>query len=251
MVFPGAPVPFAVVVDTEIGRMIVNRHDLNQTEALFRSGKPLDHREIEFLGGVVATLYPEPVVLDVGANFGTYTLGFARRLERGVIHAFEAQRIIFNMMAGSVALNGLLNAHCHNLAIGASDGRIELPQFDYNRPMNFGSVEFGPDQREPLDQERGRDPARLEYVTMRSIDSLDFPRVDFIKLDIEGMEEEALRGAERTIARDRPMMYIEVLKADQAALRARVEAMGYLVRAMNRDNFLCVPTYLGDRISFG
>lgn len=241
----------AVVVDTEYGRMIVNRHDLNQTEALFRHGKALDYREIDFLAQVLGALRPDPVVLDVGANLGTWSLGLARRVGRGSIHAFEAQRIIFNMMAGSVALNGLLNVHCHNLAIGATDGRIEVPQFDYFRKMNFGSVEFGPEQIEVLDQERGHDPARVEYVEMRSIDSLDYPRVDFIKIDIEGMETAALRGAERTLARDRPLMFIEVLKCDGDAMRARLDELGYVSRALTAENVLCVPKEQSDRISFG
>jgi len=246
---PRPSVTNAVVVDTEHGRMIVNRYDLNQTEALFRHGKALDHREIDFLAGVLGALVTDPVVLDVGANFGTWSLGLARRIGNGVIHAFEAQRIIFNMLAGTMALNGLLNVHCHNTAIGAADGRIEVPGYDYYRAMNFGSVEFGREQGEALSQER--DPARVEFVPMRSIDSLDFPRVDFIKLDIEGMEEEALRGAERTLARDEPLLFIEILKSDREALRSRLEALGYTVRALNEDNVFCVPRRHADRFTFG
>lgn len=245
------PVTNAVVVDTEHGRMIVNRYDLNQTEALFRHGKALDHREVDFVAGVLGALHTDPVVLDVGANFGTWSLGLARRIGNGVVHAFEAQRIIFNMLAGTTALNGLLNVHCHNLAIGAEDGRLEVPQYDYYRQMNFGSVEFGREQGERLFQERGHDPARLEYVSMRSIDSLDFPRVDFIKLDIEGMEEDAVRGAERTLRRDEPLMFVEVLKCDRDSLRARLEALGYTARHLNEDNVFCVPAKHAGRFSFG
>lgn len=248
---PRPAVPYSVVVETEYGRMIVSRHDLNQTEALFRSGKALDYREIEVLGRILEGIYLDPVVLDVGANVGAYALGLARRVGNGVIHTFEAQRIIFNMLAGSVALNGLLNVRCHNLAIGATDGWLEIPQFDYYRPMNFGSVEFGPEQREMLTQERGHDPARAEFVSSRSIDSLDFPHVDLIKMDIEGMESDALRGAERTIARDKPVMFVETLKSDESALRTQIEVMGYTTHKMFTDNVLCVPIHLAERIEVG
>lgn len=46
-------------------------------------------------------------------------------------------------------------------------------------------------------------PVRIERQTL---DALDLPRVDVLKLDIEGSEEAALAGAQRTIARDRPVV---------------------------------------------
>jgi hypothetical protein len=52
-------------------------------------------------------------------------------------------------------------------------------------------------------------------------------RVDFIKLDIEGMELEAISGARRTISTFHPMMLIEAIKSDQAALSAALLSMGY------------------------
>ncbi len=60
-----------------------------------------------------------------------------------------------------------------------------------------------------------------------TIDSLDLPRVDFIKIDIEGMEIEAFAGAMNTIRKFRPQMIIAKIKSDEAALRARLVAEGY------------------------
>jgi FkbM family methyltransferase len=187
-------------------------------------------------------------VLDVGANFGTFSLALARVVgPRGKVHAFEPQRIIFNMLAGSVALNSLTNVYCHHLALGDREGKVEIPQFDYSQPLNFGSIEFTPQQNEPLHQQRGKDASRAEYVPLTTIDRLGFDRVHLVKIDAEGMEMQVLQGAADTIRRCRPVLYLEYLKGDKAALHQHVASLQYLIHE-NGLNFLCIPTELSARI---
>ena len=67
----------------------------------------------------------------MGANFGCFALALARIAgPKGKVHAFEAQRVIFDMLCGSVALNGLTQVFCHHVAVGDREGVIEVPQFD-------------------------------------------------------------------------------------------------------------------------
>ena len=240
---------FAIVLPTIYGHMIVNRHDTNQTNALLKTGGAIDHAEIGLLQQILTLLGTDRWAIDVGANFGTYTLAFASVLRhgRGQVHAFEAQRILFNMVCGSVALNGLLNVHCHNIAVGDRAGEIEIPQFDYSRELNFGSIEFGPRQTERLSQERGRDPASIEHVPMRTIDSYGFDNVGLMKIDVEGMEMPVLEGARHTIERCRPVLFVEFLKSDKAALFEWLRGRGYAIHALSM-NFLCIPAELADRI---
>jgi FkbM family methyltransferase len=237
----GASVPFSIVLPTAYGRMIVNRHDINQTGALLKSGESLDRDEIALLAKLLAGLPGDPVVIDVGANFGCFSLALAPLAgPHGQVHAFEAQRVIFNMLCGSVALNGLTNVHCHHVAVGDHEGRIEVPQFDYDKRMNFGSVEFGTMQRERLDQARGQDPRRREYVRLAALDSFRFERVDLLKIDAEGMELEVLAGAAETIGRCRPVIFAEYLKVSRRKLRAALAAHGYAVFRVGI-NYLGLP----------
>src|SRR5688500_20103795 len=105
---PERSVPYTLVVPTHYGQMLVNRHDINQTASLIKRGVAIDHGDISILAAIVHLLGPNAVVADIGANFGAYSLALAPLVgPAGKIHAFEPQRIIFNMLAGSVALNGI------------------------------------------------------------------------------------------------------------------------------------------------
>ncbi len=190
-----------MIVPTVYGQMLVNRYDMNQTNALVKTGHAPDHPEIVLLTDVLEQLGTDLTVLDVGAMFGTYSLAMSSVVgPNGRIHAFEPQRLIYNLMVGSVALNGITNVICHNVAIGETVGQVEIPQFDYNRPMNFGSIEFGTEQTEPVAQTRSHDSARIEHVPIVSIDQLDFPSVHLMKVDVEGMEIHVLNGSARPSA---------------------------------------------------
>ena len=92
--------------------------------------------------------------------------------------------------------------------------------------MNFEGVEFGKEQLEPLSQTRCHDPEQIEWVTLGTLDGFSFQRLDLLKIDAEGMENEILDGAADTIARCRPVMFVEFLKVDAEALRQRLAGMG-------------------------
>jgi FkbM family methyltransferase len=249
---PAAPavplVPFATIVPTLYGPMLINRHDINQTNSLYKTGLALEHADIILLTQLLSYLGTDLTFVDVGANFGTFALGLARALgPNGKVHAFEPQRIIYNLLVGSVALNSLTNVYCYNVALGNTEGQVEIPQFDYNQPMNFGSVEFTPDQIEPLHQIRGHDPAKSEFVPLKTIDSFNFPKLNIMKVDTEGMELEVLQGAVQTIRRCRPLLYVEFLKGNREALGKAILALDYAVH-QNGNNLLCIPTELASRI---
>ncbi len=246
---PARPLSFTLIVPTVYGQMLVNRNDINQTNALFKTGQAIDHPEIELLATILSLAPPDPIVADVGANIGTYTLRLAAVAgPRGRVHCFEPQRILCNMIAGSTVLNGLTNVICHTMAVGAREGALEVPQFDYHRPLNFGSIEFGPEQREPLDQPRGHDPLLREFVPVTTLDRFGFTRLDLMKIDAEGMEDDVLTGATETIKRCRPVLYVEFQKSDYVALKTRLQGLGYTLYPVQM-NFLGVPAELSQRFS--
>jgi FkbM family methyltransferase len=246
---PGVPsVPFTVIVPTVYGPMLVNRYDVNQANALYKSGQAFDHRDILLLTQVLGLLGTDLTVLDVGANFGTFTIALAPFVgPNGSVHAFEPQRLIYNLLVGSVALNSLTNAYCYNVALGDRETLIEIPQYDYNKEMNFGSIEFHGKQSEPLPQQRAHDPTKTEYVLLTTIDRFGFPNAHLIKIDAEGMELQVLQGSIQTIRRCRPVLFVEYIKSDKTALRETILQTDYVVYDVLQ-NFLCIPREQSNRI---
>jgi FkbM family methyltransferase len=220
-----------MVVPSAYGPVIVSRYDTNQTDALVKTGRSLNHNAISSLCQVLARAPEGALCVDAGANFGLYALAFARSLapKNGVVHAFEAQRLIAYMAAGTAVLNGIENLFVHHQAVGAEPGRIPVPQFDYNKVASFGSIEFGPVQREFIGQHRLDRPEKQEFVEAVRLDDLGFRNVCMIKMDIEGMEEAGLHGARQLIERERPVLCVEWIKSEKQTLITFAKQRGYRV----------------------
>jgi FkbM family methyltransferase len=237
------PLPYTIVVPSVYGQVMVNRFDTNQANALIKTGASLDHSEIGNLQTLIQLLPPGQVFVDVGANFGLYSLALAHTLQAtgGHVHAFEAQRILFNMVCGSVALNSIENLFVHHLAISDQAGWIPIPKLDYAQVSSYGSVEFGAMQNEDMGQPRGLSQENVRAITL---DSLQLPRVDIIKIDIEGMEEHALAGATDLFARHRPIAFVEWVKSNKQAMVDYFAVRDYSVYEAGM-NLLCMPKHKG------
>jgi FkbM family methyltransferase len=210
-------------------------------------------RELDGIAGLVGLCAPEPVLLDIGANVGVFSLFFSELAgPRGRVYAFEAQRIVYQMLLGNLALNSIENVYAHGVALGRAAGELKLPPVDYSKPWNFGSMSLTTESPEP--QFRAGTPERAaadrgELIPVITLDSLALPRVDFIKLDVEGMEEDVLRGSARTLDRTRPLMQIEWWGTDAGSLPLYLlEHLDYRVFQVGI-NLICVPLERGDDIT--
>jgi FkbM family methyltransferase len=176
-------------------------------------------------------LKPGMVAFDVGANIGAHALAMARAVSPGGhVVAIEPQRVLYQMMCGNIALSGLTNVVTLMLAAGRQQGRINVPFLDYGRPNNFGGVSMTADL-----------PG--EPVSVLPLDALGYPRCDFLKIDVEGMEQEVLEGAVETLGRCRPVLYVENDRRDRAEplirflLGAGYRLYWHLPPLFNPDNF--------------
>lgn len=163
-------------------------------------GKSIDlygewcEKELELLSEYI---HEGDVILDVGANIGTHTIFFANEVrEKGKVYAFEPQRIIFQNLCANVSLNCLTNAKCYNIALGKSSGQIFVPNINYLQKKNFGALRLGK-------------YSEGEKVKLIKIDNLKLKKCNLIKVDVEGMEADVLRGARKTISKYKPILFIE------------------------------------------
>lgn len=240
MTFVSRPLPF-VLASSNHGTMIVNRNDyhmFNETQGYgvghqIFSNSQFDPQEIA-LALQLLTLRREVfgegvVALDVGANIGVHTVEWARHMHGwGEVISIEAQERVYYALAGNIAINNCFNASAHHAALGAEEGELKIPRPDYLKPASFGSLELRQsDKNEFIGQSIDYSADNSQTVRMITVDGLSLPRLDFIKMDIEGMELEGLAGALRAIDTHKPYMLIESFKTDAEALRRLLDARGY------------------------
>jgi FkbM family methyltransferase len=246
---------YNVIIPTRHGMMIVNRNDWQSAEGddgvRFGVGYELLEKgeymagELADLGRLLALCAPDPVILDIGANVGVHSLHFSEIAgPRGKVISFEAQRIVFQMLMGNLAINSIENVHGHCVALGSTPGTLKLPPVDYSRPWNFGGMALARESPTPQFAHGSAERAaadRHEAVPVITLDSLKLERVDFIKIDVEGMEEDVLRGAVRTLDVTRPLMQVEWWGHDGGRLPLYLlEHLDYRL-FQSANNLICVP----------
>lgn len=70
----------------------------------------------------------------------------------------------------------------------------------------------------------------MAVIRQLALDEYNLPRADFIKLDVEGMELDALQGANKTIERSRPILLVEKIKSNPEQISRWFSDRGYLLR---------------------
>jgi FkbM family methyltransferase len=231
-----------IIASTDQGTLIVNRFDQHFVEqrgigagfqllekASYDAGevdlivKMLELRRQHYGDGVVA--------VDCGANVGVHTIEWAKRMSGwGVVLAFEAQERIYYALAGNIAINNCFNARAIHAAVTSQPGTMKMPSPNYLVPSSFGSLELRKrDNTEFIGQAIDYSESKMVDVRTISLDSFSFPRLDLIKMDVEGMELDALAGGVNCIGNYHPILLVEIIKTDKNKLRAWLESLDYSV----------------------
>jgi FkbM family methyltransferase len=175
---------------------------------------------------------PGSVVVEVGAHMGMRTVPLARHVgPGGFVYAYEPQRLIFQVLCANLALNSIPNVDARPFAVGAERGWVQAPNVNYTRRGNFGGIAMS----------AGTGGVRVPLV--RLDEDLDLGKLNLMKIDVEGMEHEVLRGADGLIRRFRPALYVENDRREQSEVLIR-HLMGLDYRlywhkphAFNPDNY--------------
>ncbi|MDE7172967.1 MAG: FkbM family methyltransferase, partial [Helicobacter sp.] len=154
--------------------------------------------ETEMLEDMLERTSENDWIFDVGMNIGNHTVCLAANGRK--VCGFEANPKMMELAQINIALNHLqerVQLHC----CGISD-REERASFGAEIPSNFGAMRL----QQTQDGE----------IMCHSLDSFDFPEsIAMMKIDIEGMEDKALRGAKNLIKKHRPILYVEAQKHEE------------------------------------
>lgn len=188
---------------------------------LFVSGS-FEPNEFVFLRRL---LTPGMVAIDVGANEGLYTLFAAARVgPTGRAVAVEPSSRERANLQRNVDSNSLGNVTVVESALGASPGRahLQIAPEEHAGHNTLGSFVY--------DEVVAEDS---EFVAVETLDGLverlRLPRVDFVKIDVEGAEVNVLAGGARVLRESRPLLLLE---ANESALQAQGTSSAALVEML-------------------
>lgn len=154
-------------------------------------GIPAEEHLVQYFNKLIK---PTDVIVEGGVYVGLHTVRFADLASEGYVYSFEASKRNYDLADQTLKDNNIQNVKLFNQALFSENTSIYLAE------------SWTPDQDcvtvTPTSQ----------AITAVTIDSLNLPKVDFIKLDIEGGEANALLGAVETIKKFQPIITFEYLK---------------------------------------
>lgn len=175
--------------------------------ALIKSKNSYDWENFQVLSHFIK---PNYTCFDIGANIGVYSLIMARLTENDAnVHSFEPVLHIRDRLAANARLNGFNGLNLNDFALGAEQGSLDMYQVKKG-VYRGGTSTF-------IDNENianlGKDNFEVVSVKIDTLDnyviSKNIKNLDFIKIDVEGFEQNVLMGGKETFARFKPTVLME------------------------------------------
>ena len=141
--------------------------------------------------------HKDGVVLDIGANLGSFSLPLAKANPHLTFHSFEPQRIVYYQLCGNTLINGLDNVHCHNFGLSNESKRFEIVVPDYATETNIGA--FSVDEETRDNDYECKTEGVKETMVVFPLDDGRHQNIRLIKIDVEGHELEVIKGGIDTI----------------------------------------------------
>ncbi len=143
------------------------------------------------------------IIIDVGANIGFESLYFSKKYPDNLVLSYEPTSFAYGCLIRSKQINDLGNLKIYKMGVGAAQGKVEIhspTHATYNKGLASIGKNFDID-----------DTFVKETIDMVCLDEhvQHDLRVSFIKIDVQGYEENVLKGAIKLIEKDRPVVVFE------------------------------------------
>jgi FkbM family methyltransferase len=219
------------VVQLEIQKTI-NRHPvtakvyLEHKESLFYITNPFDiiqaHQcrglffEQQELISLKKYVGEKKIIAEIGANIGNHTIFYAHHMNPTKIIPFETNPKSIEILRKNLMLN-TFNVEIDERGIGIGLGSINQNYtIQQDDPNNLVAAKL-------IKSTGSVDPVQVKIFD----EVMGDHKVDFMKIDVEGMEFEVLKGASESILRNKPLIYIEVWKQSIPKLEDWIKTFNY------------------------
>jgi FkbM family methyltransferase len=195
--------------------------------------------ELQELSNNILGEHTDGIVLDVGANLGSYVVPLAKRNPHLQFECFEAQRIIYYQLCANIFLNRLSNVHAHQFGLSNEQRVTSYVLPDYSAETNIGAFSIDFDTR-AKDYEV-KTQGYTERMRIIPLDLMQYEKVRLIKIDVEGHELAVLHGAHYTLSENNyPPIIFEAwtwkFPEKRKAVFDFLEGLGYEITEIGQNN---------------
>lgn len=175
----------------------------------------------EELDNLPLYLSPGSVFVDVGANYGIYSLIAARIVgDSGRVIAFEPAKENFEILNKNILLNCMNNINLFPLALSDREGLMKL--YYHPDPSRNSLIP----EHSKLKNGEEVEVKQLDQVLQK----IGVNVVDFIKIDVEGADLLVIKGAKETICKYRPVVQFEYIPSMQSGTDLLQETFDFFSR---------------------
>lgn len=185
---------------------------------------------------------PGTRAVDIGSHEGYLMLLMARQVgPAGEVFAFEPIPDLYEGLRKTLGANKLDWVRVENKAMGEAKGRQQIHLQESGRSASHSMAP-------------AEDSEKVLEIQVSSLDSyfgkLSWPRIDLIKIDVEGYEAAVFRGASRFFEEQKPKLILELhLWNDPLELVEGLDRLGY--RFEQLDGRACTPGEIKERYTAG
>jgi FkbM family methyltransferase len=181
------------------------------------------------------------VVLDVGANVGSFCVPLGKNYPQFKFHAFEPQRIVFYQLCSNILLNRCDNVYANNYGLSFEPDSFYIEMPDYSTELNIGAFSLDDEVRE--NGYECSSSGETELISVIKLDNIEINDIKLIKIDVEGLELAVLIGAQKTLERNGfpPILFEawankEWFQPRRQELFEYIESIGYEIANIGQDN---------------
>ncbi len=228
------------IVGSEIKFIRLNEHDLI---GQYLNVGSFEGHVLDAASGLLTNKAPG-IVLDIGANMGSFTIPLAYHNPAFHFMAFEPQKMVYYQLCGNLALNLVQNAATYNFGLGKTYAEMMIDVPDYRFETNIGAFSLDEEVRRHDDYLCRTNGNLQQRIIIHTLDSLQISDIRLIKIDVEGMELDVLMGGMETIKQNSyPPIVFEAWQHKawfaprRAELYAFLQDLGYEITCEGEDNY--------------
>jgi len=179
--------------NNKIIKFLFDRDDFYMSTLIKKTKSFYELKYLEFLKNT-GILNNRSRVADIGAYLGNHSIYFSKIIGCSEVHCFEPTPFSYSVLVDNLIINEAKNVTCYPIAISSKSGKMILENSKSNNP---GANQY---------------KYNIDGVGCETLDSIIDQQIDFIKIDVERMEIEVLKGCVESIKKHRPIIMVEVDK---------------------------------------